>query len=100
MTTLTERLHVEVIDVEYIGKEANRWEEQFLLGETPDAQIEYGRQPDQQETLIAILTKVSPRRMAWRILRELRIYPASNCIPYCPEHLSPSVARSSDCARH
>lgn len=38
---ITERLHVEVVDVEYIGKEANRWEEQYFLGEAPEAQIEY-----------------------------------------------------------
>lgn len=27
---------------EYIGKEANRWEEQFHLGELPEANIQYG----------------------------------------------------------
>jgi DNA-binding phage protein len=48
-----------VIDVEYIGKEANQWEEQFFLGETPEAQIEYDRHPDQREILITILTKAA-----------------------------------------
>ncbi|MDA8345896.1 MAG: hypothetical protein M0Z66_10470 [Thermaerobacter sp.] len=38
----TKRRHVYVASVEYIGKEANRWEEQFYLGATPQAQVEYG----------------------------------------------------------
>lgn len=37
----TQRKHVYAIAVEYIGKEANRWEEQYSLGEMPEAQIEY-----------------------------------------------------------
>lgn len=28
--------------MQYIGKEANRWEEQFYLGYDPETQIEYG----------------------------------------------------------
>src|SRR6266566_3593276 len=39
---ITRRRHVHAVAVEYIGKEANRWEEQFYLGEIPSAQIEYG----------------------------------------------------------
>jgi hypothetical protein len=51
----TERVHVEVISVEYIGKEANRLEEQFFLGEMPDAQIEYGHHPEGYVRFIAVL---------------------------------------------
>ncbi len=40
---ITQRRHIQVVDIEYIGKEANRWEEQYFLGEVPEAQIEYGR---------------------------------------------------------
>jgi hypothetical protein len=36
----TARRSVHVAGVRYIGKEANRWEEQFHLG-YPEAQIEY-----------------------------------------------------------
>jgi hypothetical protein len=32
-----------------LGKEANRWEEQLYLGENPEAQIEYGTAPQDQE---------------------------------------------------
>jgi hypothetical protein len=39
---VTERRHIQAIALEYIGKEANRWEEQFFLGEAPETQIEYG----------------------------------------------------------
>lgn len=39
---VTKRRHIQVASVEYIGKEANRWEEQFFLGADPDSQIEYG----------------------------------------------------------
>ena len=42
---LTKRRHVQAVALEYIGKEANRWEEQFYLGEIPGAQIEYGFMP-------------------------------------------------------
>jgi hypothetical protein len=38
----TERRHVHVAGVRRIGKEANRWEEQFYLGYDPETQIEYG----------------------------------------------------------
>jgi hypothetical protein len=38
----TERRHIRVTGVRRIGKEANRWEEQFYLGYDPEAQIEYG----------------------------------------------------------
>lgn len=37
----TMRRHVHVAEVRYIGKEANRWEEQFYLGYDPETQIEY-----------------------------------------------------------
>lgn len=41
-TGITHRRHIEVTDIEYIGKEANRWEEQMHLGADPEAQIVYG----------------------------------------------------------
>ena len=38
----TERRHVVVSQIFHIGKEANKWEEQYFLGEDEDAEIEYG----------------------------------------------------------
>lgn len=42
----TRRRHVEVIAINHIGKEANRWEEQYYLGLNIDAQINYGVAPN------------------------------------------------------
>ena len=60
-TGITLRRHVEAIAVEYIGKEANRWEEQYFLGELPEAQIEYGRHPDSQRHLLTIIRQSAGR---------------------------------------
>lgn len=38
----TERRHIEVTEIIHIGKEANRWEEQFFIGFEEERQIEYG----------------------------------------------------------
>src|SRR4029077_11185912 len=37
-----ERRHVIAVQIRHIGKEANKWEEQYFLGEDEDAEIEYG----------------------------------------------------------
>jgi hypothetical protein len=42
----TMRQPVRAIGIELIGKEANRWEEQFFLGEDEEAQIVYGPLPE------------------------------------------------------
>jgi hypothetical protein len=41
----TRRRHVQVVRVEYIGKESNRWEEQYHLGLDEGADIAYGADP-------------------------------------------------------
>ncbi len=41
----TTRRHVLVMAATHIGKEADRWEEQFFLGINPDASIDYGSPP-------------------------------------------------------
>jgi DNA polymerase family B len=38
----TERRHVVAAQILHIGKEANRWEEQYFLGPDDEAEIEYG----------------------------------------------------------
>jgi hypothetical protein len=42
----TRRRHILAIGVTYIGKEANRWEEQFFLGASAQAEIAYGPAPE------------------------------------------------------
>jgi hypothetical protein len=38
----TERRHVVAVQILHIGKEANRWEEQYFVGADDEAEIEYG----------------------------------------------------------
>jgi hypothetical protein len=45
----TQRRHVRAIGIRFIGKEANHWEEQFFLGLSEDAQIDYGQDPNSTE---------------------------------------------------
>jgi transcriptional regulator with XRE-family HTH domain len=65
----TRRRHVEVLDINHIGKETNHWEEQYFLGLDANEQIEYGI--SQNDTLIKPLRravgKFSQRRVANKI---------------------------------
>jgi len=60
-----QRRHMEVAYVEHIGKEANRWEEQFHLGEDPQAQVVYGRS-GRQEARFAREVRGTIRRLGVR----------------------------------
>jgi AraC-like DNA-binding protein len=51
----TRRRHVRAIRIEYIGKESNRWEEQYHLGPDEGADIPYGPNPHAPSTHIAEL---------------------------------------------
>lgn len=57
----TIRWHVTAPFVQYIGKEANRWEDQAYLGEIPDAQINYGVDPGGAAALVKILKESADR---------------------------------------
>ena len=56
---LTQRRHIQAVAVEYIGKEANRWEDQFFLGEMPEAQIEYGISPAGKRQLLKLIGRAA-----------------------------------------
>lgn len=45
----TIRRHVHAETIEQIGKEADRWEEQFYLEADPEAEVNYGTSPDDAE---------------------------------------------------
>lgn len=64
----TIRRHVEVTAVHHIGKEANRWEEQFYLGFDEEEQIEYGVTPEESkktsDTLRREINKAGQREIA------------------------------------
>jgi hypothetical protein len=51
----TIRRHVEATAIHHIGKEANRWEEQFYLGYDEDEQIEYGVAPEDSKRFLSNL---------------------------------------------
>jgi len=65
---VTRRRHILVTAVEYIGKEANRWEEQYYLGLDLDAQTKYGSAPDDHERVLKVVrlagTKFGQRKLA------------------------------------
>jgi plasmid maintenance system antidote protein VapI len=66
----TRRRHVRATQISYIGKEANRWEEQFFLGMDEDAAIEYGADPNAAalfEELTNAVGKFGKQRLASRI---------------------------------
>jgi lambda repressor-like predicted transcriptional regulator len=57
---ITQRRHIRVKSIQHIGKEANKWEEQFYTGFNPDAQIEYGMCAEEKsEMLEAVLEAIN-----------------------------------------
>jgi hypothetical protein len=68
----TERRHIEASILEYIGKEANRWEEQFFLGENPDAQVMYGAAPDEIANTLANITSIAQQFGQRRLAKAAR----------------------------
>jgi hypothetical protein len=64
----TRRRHVRAIAIEHIGKEADRWGEQFFFGLDEEAQVEYGSAPPEfstlRERLGEALAKVGHRKFA------------------------------------
>ena len=62
----TQRRHIIVKSVQHIGKEANKLEEQFYLGLNPEAQLEYGINPEQR------------REMMQYILQSISVHGAKN----------------------
>jgi len=64
----TIRRHVQVAQINFIGKEANRWEEQFYLGMDEDAEIEYGTDPNFAKALfdglVAAIGQFGKQRLA------------------------------------
>jgi hypothetical protein len=56
---MTERRHIQVISIRHIGKEADRWEEQFYLGADEGAEIDYGSNLEDAATLVRSLRKTA-----------------------------------------
>lgn len=50
---VTQRRHVCAVSIQHIGKEANKWEEQAVLGVDGEAQVEYGTNAEEYEKKLA-----------------------------------------------
>jgi hypothetical protein len=59
-TTL--RRHIRVIDIEYIGKESNKWEDQYDFGLDADEEIRYGSKPLATASLFEAIQKIVENR--------------------------------------
>lgn len=64
---VTNRRHIFATVVEHIGKEANRWEEQFYLGLESEAQTEYGTAPEDQERILSVI-RLAGEKFGQRVL--------------------------------
>jgi hypothetical protein len=67
---VTSRRHVIASTVEHIGKEANRWEEQFYVGLDLEAQTEYGIAPEDTERILGCL-RVACERLGQRAVAKM-----------------------------
>ncbi|MDX2503276.1 MAG: hypothetical protein QNL62_02180, partial [Gammaproteobacteria bacterium] len=60
----TERRHVVVQSIQYIGKEANKLEEQVFIGVDSNAQVMYGSSKESLDTILQSIDKYGIKRMA------------------------------------
>lgn len=58
---LVQRRHVKISAIAYIGKEANRWEEQSYLGVDPEAEIAYGTGGNDRKSDLEKITRAAER---------------------------------------
>jgi hypothetical protein len=54
----TQRRHVFVTEIQYIGKESNKWEEQYYFGFDAEEQIHYGARPVKRKTIARTVRKI------------------------------------------
>ena len=69
----TQRRHVDVVGIRYIGKEANRLEEQYFMGLQPDAQVDYGLGCDGFDELLIEFRELVGKFGQRRVATELEI---------------------------
>jgi hypothetical protein len=53
----TFRRHVYANEIQYIGKESNKWEEHYFLGFDPDDELRYGAKPQSKRSLAKVLAR-------------------------------------------
>jgi DNA-binding phage protein len=69
----THRRHIVAKRIQHIGKEANKWEEQFYTGINPDAQIEYGISAEDRENMLEVVLQAIPTYGASAIAEKAKI---------------------------
>jgi hypothetical protein len=69
---VTQRCHVEVSAVHYIGKEANLYDEQTYLGSIADAQVVYGLGKTQVEAMLKEICAAVAKYGALRFAKATR----------------------------
>ena len=69
----TERRHVFATEIQYIGKESNKWEEQFYFGFDPEEEIRYGTRPATKNSILRALRKLVERVGQREAAKELGI---------------------------
>jgi hypothetical protein len=67
---VTKRRHLFAKGVEHIGKEANRWEERFFVGDDPEAQVSYGQPDEHRERQRREIVETIRCRGVRRVARE------------------------------
>jgi hypothetical protein len=70
---VTGRRHIGATGILLIGKEANRWEEQFHLGADPEAQSEFGFTPDDQERMRDAIRRAAEAHGVHALARKARL---------------------------
>ena len=70
---MTIRRHVRVTEIEYIGKESNKWEDQYYFGFDPDEEIHYGSKPPTAATLSKAVLAIVDAHGLRVTAQELRI---------------------------
>lgn len=98
----TLRRHIFVSGVEYIGKESNKWEEQFFLGADPEQELRYGVRPATRKSISrgvkAIVASQGLRDTATRLkisrgkLSELLKLGFGGCKPEFMQRISGTLA--------
>jgi hypothetical protein len=96
----TKRRHAEVIAIRHIGKESNRWEEQFYLGSDEGAEIDYGLSSEDTRAIIKRTRRLA-KKLGQRKLANLVGMPQQTLsrwlqckIPQIPDRIMRAFARS------
>jgi hypothetical protein len=55
----TQRRHVLTTEIQYIGKESNKWEDQFYFGFDPEEEVRYGIRPASRKSIARAVRKIA-----------------------------------------